>query len=213
MKKYLSTGLIILLPITLTLWIISYLLNLFTAPLFDIVEGAVLWYEKEQGLIPFHREALVVFLSRMIAFIAMFLLVLLLGFLGRRFFFNALLNHATKIVVKIPFIGTIYRLTKDITKAMFSSDAKTFKETVLVPFPSPDTHALAFVTGEVPENLKLIIKEAEVTVFVPTAPHPMSGYLLFSSRRALHNVNISSEETFKFLLSCGAAQPKEKDGK
>jgi len=210
MKKYLSTGFIILLPFALTVWIISYLLNLFTAPLFDIVESTILWYEKQEGIQLPHHETLVTLLSGVIAFIATFLLILLLGYLGRKFFFNAFMNLANSVVIKIPVVGTIYRLTKDITKAMFSSDAKTFKETVLVPFPTAGTHALAFITSDVPENLKAVIPEAEVTVFVPTAPHPMSGYILFCPRSATHSVNISSEETFKFLLSCGVIEPKEK---
>lgn len=210
MKKYLSTGFVILLPFALTVWIISYLFNLFTAPLFDIVEATILWYEQQQGIDLLHHEKLVTLFSRIIAFVATFVLILLLGYLGRKFFFNALINLANKIVIKIPVVGTIYRLTKDITKAMFSSDAKTFKETVLVPFPTPGTHALAFVTSDVPENFKAVISDAEVTVFVPTAPHPMSGYILFCPRSATHNINISSEETFKFLLSCGVIEPKEK---
>jgi uncharacterized membrane protein len=213
MKKYLSAGFIILLPIALTVWIISYLINLFTAPLFDIVESCILWYEKSQGLSLSHHETWVVFVSRTIAFVAMFLLILILGYLGRKFFFKAFMNLANQVVVKIPVVGTIYRLTKDITKAMFSSDGKTFKETVLVPFPTPGTHAIAFITSDdVPETLKNAAKDLEVTVFVPTAPHPMSGYVLFCPRSATHNVNISSEETFKFLLSCGVIEPKQKSG-
>ncbi len=209
MKKYLTAGFIILLPIALTVWIILYFLDLFTAPLYSIVEHLIVLYEKKQGLSPASHEHLVSFISRLVAFFLTFLLVFLLGYFGRKFFFESLLALANKIMQKIPFVGTIYRLTKDVTKAMLASDQKTFKKTVLLPFPSDKTHTVGFVTGEVPEALRKIIPKAEVTVFVPTAPHPISGYVLFAPQEAVFDINISVEETFKFLLSCGAITPEE----
>ena len=208
MKKYLSTGFVILLPIALTVWIIAYLLDLFTDPLYNMVESSIVWYEEQQGTIPATHEHLVAFFSRTIAFLLTFLFVFLLGYCGRKFFFKPFLNITQGLLQKIPFIGTIYRLTKDVTHAMLSTDQKTFKQTVLIPFPSDKTHTVAFITGDVPIQLRKIIPSAEVTVFVPTAPHPISGYILFAPQSATHEIAISVEETFKFLLSCGVIQPK-----
>ena len=139
MKKSLSTGLIILLPILLTLWILIYLIDLFTTPLYKGVESLILLYEHQKNLSLLHHETVVIVLSRFIALILSLSFVLFLGFLGRRFFFDYLLNLAQRIVSKIPIVGTIYKLTKDITKALLSSDKKAFQETVLVPFPSSST--------------------------------------------------------------------------
>ncbi len=205
MKKYLSTGFMILLPMALTIWIFSYLLNIFTAPLYKIVEKWVLWYEQKEGLSLLHHEFLVSCSSRLIAFVITLAFVIFLGFVGRRFFFNSLIQLTHKLMLRIPVVRTIYRLTKDITKAMFSTDQKTFKETVLLPFPSADMHGLGFITGDVPDVLKKAIKDLEVVVFVPTAPHPISGYMLFTSRKMTHTLDISTEETFKFLISCGVS--------
>jgi uncharacterized membrane protein len=208
MKKYLSTGFIILLPIALTCWIVLYLFDLFTAPLYKTLEAAILQYEESHGLSLAHHDTLVIFLSRVTAFILTFLLILLLGFCGRKFFVN--LDIGNRILKRIPFVGTLYRLTKDVTKAVFTTDQKAFKQTVLIPFPSADMHTLGFVTGGVPDALRKIIPEAEITVFVPTAPHPVSGYVLFCPKNAVYDVAVSTEETFKFLLSCGVILPQEK---
>jgi uncharacterized membrane protein len=207
MKKYLTAGFITLLPIALTIFIVSYCLDFFTDPLFGVMESILLSYEKSQGLSPLPHDTLVTFLSRLFALILMFLLILLLGFLGRKFFFKALLNFAQKIVMRIPVIGAIYRLTKDITKVMLSTDQQSFKKTVLVPFPTEKTHTLGFVTGDVPENLKKIVQDAEITVFVPTAPHPISGYVLLAPKKGVYDVDISVEDSFKFLVSCGVIYP------
>ncbi len=207
MKKYLSTGFIILLPIALTVWIVKYLFDLFTAPLYNIVEKLVIAYEQAQGLSLLHHTTLVTFTSRIIAFILTFLLILGLGFLGRKFFFKKLHAWFNNVLLKIPFVSTIYRLTKDVTKAMLATDQKMFKQTVLVPFPSENMHTLGFITGTAPTQILQYVPEATTTVFVPTAPHPISGYLLFCTPESLGSVKISTEDTLKFLLSIGTAKP------
>jgi len=207
MKKYFSTGLVILLPFGLTVWIVHYLFDLFTNPLFNILEKITLRFEGVQGQL--QHETLVTFLSRIEALILTFFFIVALGYLALKFFFKAILKFTNETIFKIPVIGSIYRLTKDLTKAMLSTEQKTFKETVLVPFPSSETYSVGFVTSDVPEVLKKVIPGADVTVFVPTAPHPISGYVLFCTKSAVHSVDISVEETFKFLLSCGVIQPAQ----
>ncbi len=210
MKKSFMTGLIILLPFALTLWVVNYLLDLFTNPLFNILENTLLWFEQKQGLSLLHHQTLVHFLSRISALILTFFFIVALGYLARKFFFDGLIKFTNKIIARIPIVGTVYRLTKDITKAMLSTEQKTFKETVLVPFPSPDTYSIGFITGDIPAELRKFIPETDVTVFVPTAPHPISGYILFCAKQSTHSVDISVEDTFKFLLSCGVVQPSIK---
>jgi uncharacterized membrane protein len=207
MRKSFSTGLIFLLPFALTFWVVRYLFDLFTNPLFKLIETLLLWFERTQGLSLMNHIGFVTFISRFAALVLTFVFIVLLGFLGRRFFFNALLKTANQIIFRIPIIGTIYRLTKDLTKSLLSSEKKTFKETILIPFPSPETYSVGFITGDVPPDLKKVIPHTDVTVFVPTAPHPISGYVLFSAKSSLHSIEVSVEDTFKFLLSCGVIQP------
>jgi uncharacterized membrane protein len=66
---------------------------------------------------------------------------------------------------------------------------------------------VGFVTGDVPQDLKDIIPSIDVTVFIPTAPHPISGYVLFCDRKSLKSTDVSVEDTFKFLVSCGVLHP------
>lgn len=207
MKKSFSTGLIILLPFALTIWVVRYLFDLFTDPLFKLIEELLLWVERSQGVSLLHNPNLVAFLSRLTALILTFFFIVFLGFFGRRFFFDALLKTANNLIFRIPIIGTIYRLTKDLTKSLLSTEKKTFRETALIPFPSPETYTVGFITSDVPPEFKKYIPNTDVTVFVPTAPHPISGYLLFSARSSLHPLEVSVEDTFKFLLSCGVIQP------
>src|SRR5689334_21669434 len=100
MKKSFSTGMIILLPFALTIWVVSYLFDLFTNPLFNIIEHTILWYEKQQGLSQINHETLVAFLSRTAALILTFFFIVALGYLGTKFFFDALLKTANTIIIR-----------------------------------------------------------------------------------------------------------------
>ncbi len=207
MKKHFFTGLAIFAPIALTVMIAIYLFDLLTAPFAGIIESLLKSFEgtTPQGL--FRHEGLILFLSRLTALVVLFFLILLLGYLGRKFFFNTFLRLTNALFLKIPFVKRVYKISKDVTKAFFTQTEKTFKSTVLVPFPHKDTHAIGFVTGNIPEPLKRLLEGADTAVFVPTAPHPLSGFILMTRKSDILEVDITTEEAFKFLVSCGVSQP------
>lgn len=207
MKKSFSMGLAILLPIALTIWVIKYLFDLFTNPLFHYLEIALLWFEKRSIFAFGNHEVIITFLGRVAALVLTFLFITLLGFVARRFFFKGFLNFLNRLILKIPIVGGVYRVLRDVIRGIFLSDQKFFKETVLVPFPAPETYSLGFITGEPPHGFKKFIPLADTTVFIPTAPHPISGYLLLCPRSSLHLTKTSVEDAFKFLFSCGVIHP------
>lgn len=210
MKKYFLTGLIILLPITLTIVIAIWLFDLLTDPFVGIVEQIIVNFEADRGVDLKHHETLVLVLSRLIVACIFCLLVLILGFFGRRFFMRSILRWSQKILEKIPIIKTIYTISHDVTKSLFTEGKTTFKKTVMIPFPKEDTYALGLVTGEPPEAVKKAMgKEVNMSVFIPTSPHPISGYILISSQKELVDVAMSSEEVFRYLISCGLVLPNE----
>jgi Uncharacterized conserved protein len=202
MKKYLLTGFVTLLPLTITVMIILWLFDALTTPFVGLVENLLLGYEEALGFSFKHHEILVVFLSRVIVLIVLFLLILLLGFFGHKYFINGFFRVMSRFVMKIPFLKTIYRMTKEVTDAVFAQDEKTFKRTVLIPFPNEKTHTLGLVTSDVPAPIKKVI-DADLTIWVPTAPQPISGFLLMTTKDNVHETGISTEDAFKFLLSCG----------
>ena len=209
MKKYLLTGFITLLPIAVTLIVISYIFDLLTAPFMGMIEYLLIAYEKSHGMTTLHRDTLVLFISRVCVLIFLFLFTLLLGFVARKFFFAPLMRFADKIFSKIPFVKSIYRTSQEVTNAIFSGDEKTFKQTVLLPFPSEDVRAIGFITGSAPPLLKTAHPSAELSVFVPTSPHPLSGFLLLLSKTQVTEIPVATEDAFKFLISCGVMHPGE----
>ncbi len=209
MKKYFLTGFITLLPIALTMIIVIWVFNLFTAPFAGITEAIVISYEKHLGLSPAPHDKLVALLSRIFAFIFLLVLILFLGFCGRRFLMKYFLHWSDRLFSHIPLVRTIYKLSHDVTKAVFTENKKTFQETVLVPFPHHDAFSVGFVTGETPDIFKQKAPLSDLVVFVPTAPHPMSGFVLLMPKKIALPVDVSVEDAFKFLISCGVIHPGE----
>lgn len=209
MKKYFFTGFVTLLPLALTIIIASWLFNLFTAPLAGITETLILTYEKQLGLSLEHRETLVFFLSRVLALILLLVIILFMGFCGQRFLSHIFIKIPQRLFARIPLVGAIFRLSNDLTKAIFSEDKKTFKETILIPFPHDEALTIGFVTGNTPEMFNQGPIKTDLVIFVPTAPHPISGYVLFAPKKIIRHVDVSVEDAFKFLISCGVLHPGE----
>lgn len=204
-KKHLLTGLVILLPIAVTVAIIVWLFNFFTTPFLGVTEEIV----RAMGLQLQNHDLLISFISRVFALILLILVTLALGYLGRKLFFETILRTANRIFMRIPFVKSIYRISNDVTKAAFAEGNKPFKSTVLIPFPHSEAHTLGFLTGEAPAACKTALPGIGHSVFIPTAPHPLQGYMILTPQKNLVKVDISIEEAFKFLLACGVVYPDE----
>lgn len=205
MKKYFLTGFIALLPLALTFIIGIWLFNLFTTPIAGLMEYLVASYEhNRENAIP-----LLTFVSKLIGFLILLCFIFLIGFCGQKFLASTLHKTPEKIFSKIPLVRTIFRLSSEVTQAVFSDTKKTFQKSVLIPFPHEGSLAMGFVTGETPEALNKTPFVTDYAIFVPTAPHPMSGFILFAPKNAIRHVDVSVEDAFKFLISCGAIHPGE----
>ena len=209
MKKYLLTGIITLLPIALTVIVIVWVFNLLTKPFAGMVERMIIGYENLFGLDVYKHEQLVYFASRLITLFLLFFALIVLGFIANKFFFRSLINLFNKIMLKIPVVKTIYGVSKEITQGFIKTDKKLFSKTTLVPFPFQNTRALGLVTDPIPQNLQKMLPEESICVFVPTSPHPISGFLILTPEKETKDIPLTTEEAFKFLISCGTVYPGE----
>jgi len=212
MKKHLITGLIILLPIALTLMIIVFLFDFFTEPFVNIVGPLVNLFQKKADVILPH--GLTLFLSRLLSLIFLCIFIFLLGVVTQLFLVKVIIKWANHVLFRIPFIKTVYKTSRDIFAALFSSEGKkAFKNPVMIPFPSKPNHCLGFEAGEVAQEISEKIKTPLTSVFVPTAPHPISGFLFLVPKSDVYRIDMTNEEVVKFLVSCGMIVPGSDDPK
>lgn len=208
MRKYFLTGLAILLPLVLTIVVIVFVVDLFTTPFVDVVKDFIYQFERTHPIIK--SDEAIQIIARIISLILIIVLIFLLGVIARWFFFRSILKFMNWIFSKIPFVKTIYKVTKDIASALFGGGgSKAFKRSVLVPFPSPHSFCVGFETGDVPEVCQKSVDKKLVPVFVPTAPHPISGYLLMMAEDDVKAIQMSNEEAVKFTVSCGMILPEQ----
>lgn len=208
MKKHLFAGLVILLPLILTIFILLFLVDLFTNPFINLASALLAHFPTAYSFLEDHN--LLEFFSKILILVLLFVFIVFLGAVARWFFINSLLNWANKILCKIPLIKSIYKTTKDIIQALFSKDKnkKAFDRSILVPFPSKQSQCVGFVSGEIPKACQDKVDVPLIPVFVPTAPHPISGYFMLMPENMVHEIDMTKEEAIKLTVSCGVITPE-----
>jgi uncharacterized membrane protein len=204
MKKYFLTGLVILLPLVLTILIVIFLVNVLTKPFIGMVE----WMLKNATwAAPLYErpgmENLIHYVSQIFVLILLVGFCILLGMIARWFFFKSLIRMGDFILHRIPIVNKVYRTTQEIIKTIFGDRAKSFKTVVMVPFPLHGTYSIGLVAGDAPPKCKAGAKSDLLSVFVPTTPNPTSGYLIMVPREECIFVDMKVEEAIKFIISCG----------
>jgi uncharacterized membrane protein len=208
MKKFFITGLVILLPVALTLIIVAFIFNLLTNPLLSVVKGLFEYYHLfDKGFLFLSSSQVQNAVAKILILVGLIGFTIILGFIARWFFFNSLLRFADYIVKQIPLVRSIYKTSQDVIKTIFTSDNKSFKQVVLVKFPNADTYAVGLVTRESIPSFTNTSHSDMVAVFVPTTPNPTSGFLIFFKTEDLIYLDMKVEEAFKYVISCGTILP------
>jgi len=190
-KHYLITGLLSILPIALTYWIVLKLFQFFSNPGAKIV--ALIFKDNIPQYIP-----------ELTGFILTISFIYLMGLLISNVFGNQIYIWFENILSRIPFVNTVYRTIKQITSHLSGPDRQAFKKVVFIEYPRKGIWTLSMVTGESKnEN-----GERYYHIFVPTTPNPTSGYLLYLPQKDTRQTDMSIEEGMKIIISGGILAPK-----
>jgi uncharacterized membrane protein len=202
MKKYFFTGFALLLPLAFTIVIIIFLFDFFTTPFIPIVRELLKGYTFPHGLD--------LFITRLLALILVSMFIFILGVVARWFLIRNVIQTTERIFTRIPILKTVFNISRDVFSALFSNGKiKVFKRPTMVPFPARPNYSIGFVAGEVPPECQSKSSNHLVSVFVPTAPHPISGFLLLVPEKDLSEITMTNEDAVKFLLSCGLIVPED----
>lgn len=208
MKRCFITGLVILLPVTLTIAIVLFIFNLLTVPFLGIVKAVFDHYGLFQnGFLFLNAEQVENLVAQLLILVSLFFITIGLGFIARWFFFHAMIRFAEYVTFQIPLVSTIYKTSKDVIKTIFTSETKSFKQVVLVRFPNPETYSIGLITREEIPGLKGTDYKEAVAVFIPTTPNPTSGFMVMYKRQDLIYLDMKVEDAFKYVISCGVIMP------
>lgn len=204
MKKHFITGLVLLLPLALTVMIIFFFANMLTRPFVGIVSAVMRQLHIfDNGFLFLSAEQAQQCISEIFILTFIFFFIVLLGIFTRWIFAHYFIRFGDFVLHRIPLVNTIYKTSQDIIKTMFASKSSAFKQVVLVPFPKAGSYTVGLVTRESIQGLHSSIQEDMVAVFVPTTPNPTSGFLMMYPRNELLLLDMTIEEAFKYIISCG----------
>jgi uncharacterized membrane protein len=209
MRKYAVTGLVILLPVAITYWIIKFLINLATGPFEQFVQTVL----TSSHLFPdgfgiFSHAQIVHFFAKILVIAFLLLVITLTGMIGRWYFISHFFKLFDQILHAVPFVNKVYLSCRDFTHALFSQKEGTFSQVVLVPFPSEKHLSVGLVTSEF--NNEILTKEPiqYISVLIPGTPNPLNGFLMIYAKDKVTFTDIKVDEAIKYVMSCGSVLPE-----
>ena len=204
MKKYIVAGLLVWLPLAITIGVLSWLLG--------ALDGVFLWLlGATQAVLPDSAHAGLERL-RHIPGLGVVILVagmLLTGVFVTNIFGQWAVRQWDALMGKIPIVKSIYSSVKQVSDTLFSSNGNAFREAVLVQYPHQGSWTIAFVTGKPGGEVAGHLDGDHVSVYVPTTPNPTSGFFLMMKRSDVRVLNMSVDEALKYVISMGVVTPGE----
>ena len=186
-KRYFVTGLIIIIPLWLTFFVVNILFNWisnFTFPMLAYFISDKTWAQM---------------MAKAVSFFVSIASICILGFLTNKVLGKSVLNYFEKLINKVPFISTVYSAAKQFVNFLFGKDKnKSFKEVVFVPYPNAGVYCVAFKTGE-----QTVGNEKYVCAFMPTTPNPTTGFLFLFKEKDIIHTDYTVDQAFQFLISIG----------
>ena len=194
MRKYFITGLLIWIPLVITLWVLKLIVETLDQSLLLLPPE---W--RTEAFLGYHVPGLGVVLTLVIVFVTG---VFATNFLGARL---VLLWHA--VLHRIPVVSSIYSSVKQISDTLFSSSGQAFRKALLVQWPREGTWTIAFLTGVPGGDVANYLKGDFVSVYVPTTPNPTSGYFAMLPRSDVVELDMTVDEALKYIISMGVVAP------
>ena len=192
LKKTFFTGLVILVPLGITLWVLNLIVT-------TLDQTLLLLPLSVRSQAPFNVPGMGVILTLAI--------ILLVGGLARNFIGRRMLVWWEALVSRIPFVSAIYSSVKQVSDTLLSPSGQAFRKPVLVEFPRAGAWTVGFVVGDPGAALRGPIAGEQASVYVPTAPNPTSGYVLIVPVDQIVDLDITVDEALKFVVSMGVVPP------
>ena len=205
MKKYFLTGLVTLLPLAVTIWVLYFVVDLLTKPFVGMVTAFLLRLPSFKGGL---SEGMIESISQIFVLISLFIFTLILGFVARKYFFSKLISLGDRLLHKIPLVNKVYKTSKDIVKSLFGGGQNAFKQAVLIPFPYKGSYCIGLIARDSPKTASTAAHQEMISVFIPTTPNPATGFLVMCARSDIIFLKMKSEEAIKYIVSCGVIQPE-----
>lgn len=206
--NYLLTGAIIALPITVTVFLLAFLVRNIGTPVSQLLFAPI--FNALDRSLP--NSAMGIFMLNALSTLVVLLIIATLGVLSRFLFARMLIGFSESIINKIPGVGLVYRTVKQIVDTFSKQNKAVFQSVVMLEFPRAGVYAVGFVTSSAQGEIQSRTGEFVINVFVPTTPNPTSGFLIMVPKQQLTYLDMSVGDAMKLIISGGAVVPAWKPG-
>lgn len=195
MRKYFLTGLLVLVPLAITFWVLHLIIS-------TMDQSLLLLPEK------WRPEAIFgVYIPGMGAILTL-LAVFVTGLVAHNFIGKKLVYAWELLVARIPVVSSIYSSVKQVSDTLFSSSGNAFRKALLVQYPRQGCWTIAFLTGVPGGDVRNHLHGEYVSIYVPTTPNPTSGFFLMVPKADTIELDMSVDQALKYIVSMGVVAPE-----
>lgn len=200
LRKYFVTGLLILVPLAITLWVVNLIIGTMDQSLL---------------LLParWRPEVLFGFAIPGLGTILTLLIILVTGLATRNFVGNHVVIWWERLLTRIPVVNSIYSSVKQVSDTLLSSSGNAFRKAVLVEYPRRGSWTIAFLTGVPGGDVRNHLVGDFISIYVPTTPNPTSGFFLMVPRDETIELDMTVDAALKYIVSMGVVAPEHFDKK
>jgi uncharacterized membrane protein len=195
MKRYLIAGLLVWVPLGITIWVLHSLVSTLDQTLLLLPESV-----RPERLLGLRIPGFGVLMA--------FAILLGTGVFAANFFGARLIRFWEGLLGRIPFVKSIYSAVKQVSDTLFSDTGNAFRKAVLVEFPHEHSWTIAFLTGSPSPAVTRHLDGEYLSVYVPTTPNPTSGYFIMVPRSRTRDLDMSVDDALKYIISMGVVAPK-----
>ena len=196
MKKYLITGLLIWIPLVITIWVLTLVVDTLDRTLLLLPP-----HFRTESWLGMHVPGMGVIMTLVIVFVT--------GVLAANFIGERLVRLWNAILHRIPFVSSIYSSVKQVSDTLFSSSGEAFRKAVLVRWPHQGMWTIGFLTGTPGGDVANHLRDDFLSVYVPTTPNPTGGYFVLVARKDLIELDMSVDQALKYIISMGVVPPQK----
>jgi len=193
-RRYLVTGLLVLVPLVITIWVLTTLIGFLDQSLLLLPPA---W--RPDNLLGVHIPGFGVILT--------VLIVLVTGMIATNILGKRVLLIWEAILARVPVVKSIYYSVKQVSDTLFSDSGNAFRKALLVQYPREGSWTIAFLTGNPGGDVVNHLKGEYVSVYVPTTPNPTSGFFLMMPKKDIIELDMSVDDALKYIISMGVVTP------
>ena len=197
MKKYFITGLLIWVPLGITLWVLALIVRSMDQTL-TLLPHAI----QPEQLMGFYLPGLGVALTLLVVFFTGLVTTNIIG--------QKLVRFWESVLARIPIVKSLYYAVKQVSDTLFSHNGEAFRKVLLVRYPHPQAWSIAFQTGSPARDVADMLPDEHVGVFIPTAPSPVNGFFFFVRRQDVIELSMDVDDALKYIVSMGVVIPPRK---